>query len=190
MINQLFYEITTSDLGKIPDDNLPEYPIVGKSNVGKSTFINFISGQKRLAYTSSKPGKTRNISTFELKNKARIVDLPGYGYSSTSKLEKQRFSKLVEDYFESKRNIRNVFLLVDIKRCITDDELTMVAFLKSKNLKFKIIGTKLDKYNQSVVFKFKKEIVNYVGKNDYILTSFKTRKNIDLFKTWFNNIIN
>ncbi len=178
MLKNVKYLLTTNNIKDMPQDNISEYVIVGKSNVGKSTFINFLTNNKKMAHTSSKPGKTRAISLFDVDNKFRLVDIPGYGYARVSKEQKLAFSKMLEMYFSKRKNIAKIILLIDCRRGITSDDKDMIDYLVNKNFKFVIIGTKEDKLNQSEKFKFFKNIdselgikpitYSYLRKNDFL----------------------
>lgn len=158
----LKYILTTHLVEKMPNDDISEIVISGKSNVGKSTLINKLGNNKNLAKISSKPGKTRAISLFQSNNDFRLVDIPGYGYAKVSKKQIKLFEKMISDYFAKRKNIKKVILLLDIRRGITEDDKTMINFVRYYKIPLIIIGTKLDKAKQSEIAKFKKSILlNY-----------------------------
>lgn len=174
MIKQAKFVISVADAKSIPDYGAPEIAIAGKSNVGKSSFINFLVNQKKLAKTSSEPGRTRLINYFEINNgKYYFTDLPGYGYAKVSKQEKQKWGDLIETYLESSRNLINVFVLVDIRHKPTEDDKTLVNYLYAMNIQFTIIATKADKLSKMQRTESRSVIANTfgVGKGDIILTS-------------------
>ena len=138
------FVISVSEANKLPDYNMPEIAVVGKSNVGKSSFINFITNFKNLARTSQEPGRTRLINYFLINKNFYLVDLPGYGYARVSDAEKKKWASLTDKYFESK-NLRHVFVLFDIRHDPTDNDLQMIDYLFRKNIDFSIIATKADK---------------------------------------------
>ncbi len=134
---------------QFPEDNLPEFLLVGRSNVGKSSFINAISNRKNLAYVSSNPGKTQTLNFYLFNDSFYFVDVPGYGYANTSKDNQKKFGLMIEDYLENRKNLKRVFMLVDFRIKPTNDDLLMYKFLKYYNIPVTIIATKLDKVSQS-----------------------------------------
>ena len=109
------FVISNTDIEKCPNNNLPEYAFIGRSNVGKSSLINSICNKKALAKTSSKPGKTQLINHYLINDKWFLVDLPGYGYANTSKTKKKIFQSLITTYFIKRKQLINAFLLIDIR---------------------------------------------------------------------------
>ena len=159
MLKNVKYLLTTHLIEMMPQDDVPEFVVVGKSNVGKSTFINAITNHKKLAYTSSKPGKTRAISFFDVnKSQFRIVDIPGYGYAKVSNAQKDMFAKMIDAYLSLRSNIVKIILLIDCRRGITDDDRDMIGYFIFNKITFTVIGTKLDKVNQSEQTKFIRNI--------------------------------
>ena len=128
-----------------PEDKKAEFLLVGRSNVGKSSFINTITGRKKLARTSSTPGKTRNLNFYLLNDLFYFVDVPGYGYASVSKKEQKKFGLMIEEYLEKRENLKRTFLLVDLRHKPSEDDILMYNFLKYYNLPVTIIATKADK---------------------------------------------
>lgn len=125
----------------------PEKPMIavcGKSNVGKSSFINMLANRKKLAKTSAEPGRTRLINYFDF-GEFILADLPGYGFARVSKAEKDRWARLLEDFFAEREQIAHVFSLADIRHDPTQDDLTMIGFLYYHRLPFTVIATKADK---------------------------------------------
>src|SRR5690554_117270 len=132
----------TSDLPK----GKPEIAIAGKSNVGKSSFINYICNNRKLARTSKDPGRTRLLNYFECnKGKFYLVDLPGYGYAKVSYTEKRKWAELLENYFEKSQGLKHVFVIVDIRHNPTDDDMDLINYLYYYNIPFSIIASKSDK---------------------------------------------
>lgn len=145
-------KITSVDLtisavrrSQYPTDNLPEFLLVGKSNVGKSSFINTIVGRKNYARTSSNPGKTQTINFYLVNNAFYLVDAPGYGYANVSKKKQRKFGLMMEDYLMTRPNLKQVFMLIDFRRKPASDDLMMYDFLKHYKLPVTIIATKIDK---------------------------------------------
>lgn len=132
-----------------PEKKLPEIAISGRSNVGKSSLINYIMNRKKLAKTSSSPGKTRFLNYFLINNLFYIVDLPGYGYSKVSKTEKEEWKSFIEEYFSENQNLKLVLQLIDIRHPIKENDQLMLEYLQYNKLPFIIILTKSDKLNQS-----------------------------------------
>ncbi len=142
--------ITAVRISQYPDDKKPEFLIVGRSNVGKSSFINTIVNRKNIARTSSKPGKTQTLN-FYLVNKAfYFVDVPGYGYALVNKKQQEKFGIMIEEYLKQRLNLKHVFLLIDYRHKPTEDDVLMYKFLKYYNLPVTIICTKYDKVNRSL----------------------------------------
>ncbi len=157
------YILTTSQFEKMPIDDVKEIVVVGKSNVGKSTFINFLTNNKSLAKISSKPGKTRAISFFNIENKFRLVDIPGYGYAKVSKQQLILFGKMIEKYFLERKNLDRAILLLDMRRKITQEDIEMFNYFVESGIKFNIIGTKMDKCTQSEIYSFNKNVQENFG---------------------------
>ncbi|WP_138415473.1 ribosome biogenesis GTP-binding protein YihA/YsxC [Aquibacillus sediminis] len=128
-----------------PNDLLPEIALAGRSNVGKSSFINKMINRKSLARTSSKPGKTQTLNFYKINDVFYFVDVPGYGYAKVSKKEREKWGKMMEEYFIERENLRAAALIVDIRHQPTADDVTMYDFLKHYELPVMVIATKLDK---------------------------------------------
>ena len=132
-----------------PEDKKAEFLLVGRSNVGKSSFINTITGRKKLARTSSTPGKTRNLNFYLLNDLFYFVDVPGYGYASVSKKEQKKFGLMIEEYLEKRENLKRTFLLVDLRHKPSEDDILMYNFLKYYNNDVTIIAMKADKVKKT-----------------------------------------
>jgi len=132
-----------------PEDNLPEFLLVGRSNVGKSSFINTLIERKNYAHTSSKPGKTTTLNFYEVNNKFYIVDVPGYGYALGGKDKQKKFGMMIEEYLKTRSSMRKVFLLVDYRHKPTEDDILMYNFLKYYNINVEVVATKYDKVNKN-----------------------------------------
>ena len=139
------FEISAVRPAQYPKGNLPEIVLVGKSNVGKSSFINTMLNRKNLARTSNTPGKTRQINFYNIDSNFYFVDLPGYGYSKLSKEEQINMGKFIEDYLQKSRNIKLIILLLDIRHNPTQDDLLMYKYILKTNLPFMIVANKADK---------------------------------------------
>lgn len=152
-INEPFLERMAVDEKSYPKDNLKEIVLVGRSNVGKSSFINALTNRKKLAYTSSSPGKTRTINFYNIDNKFRIVDLPGYGYAKISMKEREKWKKIIEEYLVKSENIALICQIIDIRHEPTKLDLMMFDYIKSTGTDYLIIANKLDKLKSSQILK-------------------------------------
>ena len=153
-------DIIATRRSQYPMDNKPEFLLVGRSNVGKSSFINSILGRKNLAYTSSKLGKTQTLNFYGINNKFYLIDVPGYGYAATSKENRQKFGMMIEEYLETREQLKRVFMLVDFRIKPTEDDLLMYNFLKYYNVPVTIVATKADKVTGAKKQKNLNNIVN------------------------------
>ncbi len=150
---------SVADYNNLPTLNSPEIAIAGKSNVGKSSFINMLANINRLAKTSSTPGRTRLLNYFDINNgELTLVDLPGYGFAKVSDNEKEKWSELIEGYFAKSQNLINVFVLVDIRHEPTTLDRQMIAYLHHYNIPFTLIATKGDKLSRAQIQKQKSVI--------------------------------
>lgn len=137
-------------ISQYPEDKKNEFLILGRSNVGKSSFINTVINRKNMAKTSSKPGKTQTINFYLINSQFYIVDVPGYGYAQTSKKQIEKFGIMIEEYLKNRQNLKHIFLLVDFRHKPTEDDVLMYKFLKYYNLPVTIVTTKFDKVNRSL----------------------------------------
>lgn len=128
-----------------PNDTRPEYAFIGRSNVGKSSLINMLTGRNKLAKISSKPGKTQLINHFLINEDWYLVDLPGYGWAKVSKTEKEKWKGMIDNYFLMRKNLVNVFLLVDARHEPQKNDLEFMMWLGTHQLPFALIFTKIDK---------------------------------------------
>lgn len=165
-----------------PEDNLPEFLLVGRSNVGKSSFINTLIERKNYAHTSSKPGKTTTLNFYLVNNSFYIVDVPGYGYAIGGKDKQRKFGLMIEEYLKTRQSMKKVFLLVDYRHKPTEDDCLMYNFLKYYNINVEVIATKFDKVNKNSRNKQDKSIIdafNLTGENPFIHFSTVTKKGRD-----------
>ena len=139
------FEISAVSPKQYPKNNLPEIVLVGKSNVGKSSFINTMINRKRLARTSSEPGKTRQINFYNIDEKFYFVDLPGYGYSKMSKAEQEKVGDFIEEYLFNRKNISLIVFLIDIRHSPTNNDRLMYNYIIKSKKPFIIITNKADK---------------------------------------------
>lgn len=136
-----------------PSNNLPEFAFAGRSNVGKSSFINAMLGRKNLARTSSTPGKTRTINFYRVNEDLRLVDLPGYGYAKVSKKEKDSWEKIISEYLENRENLLETILIVDIRHEPTSLDVQMYNYINNLGFSGIVIATKKDKISKGLVKK-------------------------------------
>lgn len=139
------FEISAVSPKQYPKQGLPEIVLVGKSNVGKSSFVNTMINRKKLARTSSEPGKTRQINFYNIDETFYFVDLPGYGYSKMSKKEQEQVGKFIEEYLFNRREIALILFLVDIRHKPTDNDRLMYNYIISSGLPFIMLANKADK---------------------------------------------
>ncbi len=153
--------------------SVPEFAFVGRSNVGKSSLINSLANKKKLAKTSSTPGRTKLINIFKINNAFHLIDLPGYGFAQASKSEQASWQGLIGSYLENSANLRRVFVLVDIRHEPTEKDKLMLSYLYTYNIPFNIVATKADKIARGQINKQVSLIANTlgVGIDDIIVTS-------------------
>ena len=171
-------KIETSDLAVIairtsqyPTDNKPEFLLVGRSNVGKSSFINTMIGKKNYARTSATPGKTQTLNFYLCNDSFYLVDVPGYGYASVSKATQKKFGLMIEEYLKSRSNLRNVFMIIDGRNKPTENDVLMYNYLKYYNIPVTIIANKYDKIkpsNRDKTLKNIKAVLN-LDENDHVI---------------------
>ena len=173
------------------DLKMPEFAFVGRSNVGKSSLINSLTNRKKLAKASSTPGRTRLINLFLINKSFYFVDLPGYGYAKASKQEQAQWQDLIGTYLENSKNLKRVFVLVDIRHTPTEKDELMVNYLYQYNIPFNIVATKADKISKSQINKQVLEIANTlnVGFGDIIVTSAIDKKGNDKIFSIIENLL-
>ena len=181
-------------ISQYPEDKKNEFLILGRSNVGKSSFINTIINRKNMAKTSSKPGKTQTINFYHINSQFYIVDVPGYGYAQTSKKQIEKFGIMIEEYLKNRQNLKHVFLLVDFRHKPTEDDVLMYKFLKYYNLPVTIVTTKFDKVNRSLRDKqndlIKKTLMPALGDeiiNFSSVTKLGKERVYDIIENYFEN---
>ena len=143
------FVISNTDIGKCPKERIPEYAFIGRSNVGKSSLINMLTGRKSLAKTSGKPGKTQLINHFKINDNWFLVDLPGYGYAKVSKKNRSIFAKFIYEYLEKRENLICTFVLVDSRHEPQKIDMLFMEWLGQNQIPFVIIFTKMDKLSSS-----------------------------------------
>jgi len=144
-INSVNLAISAVRRSQYPTDEKPEFLLVGRSNVGKSSFINTIINRKNFARTSATPGKTQTINFYLVNDSFYLVDAPGYGYAKINKEKQKKFGLMMEDYLTNRKNLKQVFMLVDFRHKLSNDDIMMYNFLKYYKLPVTIVATKVDK---------------------------------------------
>ena len=177
-INSVELAVSAVRQSQYPEDNKPEFLLCGRSNVGKSSFINSIIERKDLARVSSNPGKTQTLNFYHVNDSFYLVDVPGYGYAAVSEEIRQKFGKMIEEYLENRENLERVFLLIDFRIKPTQDDLLMYNFLNYHNLPVTIIATKVDKVSKNdrdKQIKMINEELNIKDGDNLVLFSSKTK---------------
>lgn len=158
VIKSVNLETVCGVTSKLPENGLMEFAFAGKSNVGKSSLINGLMNRKALARTSAQPGKTQTINFYNINEQMYFVDLPGYGYAKVSEQEKAKWGKMIENYLHQSRQLKAVFLLIDIRHEPSENDRLMYDWILHQGFEPVIIATKLDKINRSQVQKHVKMI--------------------------------
>ena len=153
-------KIMATRRSQYPTDLKNEFLLVGRSNVGKSSFINTLLERKNLARTSSHPGKTQTLNFYLVNGDFYLIDVPGYGYAETSKKRREKFGKMIEEYLETRKELKRVFMIIYFRHKPTEDDVLMYNFLKYYNLPVTIVATKADKIGASKKEKCKKQITD------------------------------
>lgn len=181
MLKNVKFEASVYEFNKLIKTDKPQIVLVGKSNVGKSSFINAISNQKKLAKVGQTPGKTRSINYYNVNNEFYIVDLPGYGYSTMSEAEKNKINKLIDVYISKTPEIKHIYFLVDIRNNPSANDRQMYEWLLDKKIPFSIIATKADKVAKTKMEYYTKEITKQLfAKENIIPFSADEKINIDV----------
>ena len=178
------FEISAVSEKQYPKGELPEIVLVGKSNVGKSSFVNTMLGRKSLARTSNTPGKTKQINFYNVDDNFYFVDLPGYGFSKMSKQEKITSGKYIEDYFYKRQNIHLIVLVLDIRHNPTEDDFLMYDYILKTNLPFIIITNKADKIAVTKVSAEVERIKNALGISYSTILPFSAERKIYIDDVW------
>jgi len=160
VINSSVYVISSPDYTQCPKPDRPEYAFIGRSNVGKSSLINMIVNNEKLAKTSGTPGKTQLINHFNINNEWYLVDLPGYGFAKVSMSNRKKWEKMIEDYLRKRENLVNVFILIDSRHGPQKNDLEFVNKLGEWQIPFCLVFTKADKENQRTVAKNVKDFLD------------------------------
>ena len=179
------FKISAVSPKQYPDDNLPQIVLVGKSNVGKSSFINTMVNRKKLARTSSEPGKTRQINFYNMDNQFYFVDLPGYGYSKMSKAEQERVGSFIEQYLNTSKNISLIVFLIDIRHNPSENDKLMYRYIIDSERPCIIIANKADKIAVTKVDDQVKVLQNELNPlKDLTFIPFSAERKIYTEKAW------
>lgn len=168
-----------------PNLNLPEVAIAGRSNVGKSSMINSLLNRKKLARTSSKPGRTRTINFYNIEDELMFVDVPGYGYAKVSKSELEKWGNMMEHYFSTRENLALTILIVDFRHKPTQQDIQMYEYLKYLELPVLVVATKADKVKRGVHNRHLNQVVNALDlANEDIVVPFSSIDGLGKDKVW------
>ena len=177
--------LSAANKSHYPQDEIPEVALAGRSNVGKSSFINTLLNRKNLARTSGKPGKTQLLNFFNIDDKLRLVDVPGYGYARVSKKEREKWGRMIEEYLTSRENLKAVVSLVDFRHEPSADDVQMYEFLKYYEIPVILVATKADKIprgkwnkHESII----KKKLDFDPVDTFIVFSSVTREGLE--KSW------
>lgn len=185
-------EVLAVRRSQYPDEERSEFLLVGRSNVGKSSFINSICNDKNLAHISSKPGKTKTLNFFLINNSFYLVDAPGYGYANVNKDMQKKFGLMIEEYLSTRKELKRVFLLIDFRHAPTENDKLMYDFLKYYKIPTTIIFTKYDKVSTSRKNKALKRSLSelaFAEHDNYVLYSSVTKEGIsDVLKVIEDNL--
>jgi GTP-binding protein len=178
LIKEAVFIVSNTEIKNCPTDNKPEFAFIGRSNVGKSSLINMLTGKKGLAKTSGTPGKTQLINHFLIDGQWYIVDLPGYGYARASKSMRSKWEKFIADYLTKRETLMNIFVLLDARLEPQKIDLEFMNWCGEKGLPFSMVFTKIDKLSSSVLqknlAKYKKEMLKYWEEMPPVFTSSST----------------
>ncbi len=185
IIKNAQFKISAVSPKQYPDDNLPEIVLVGKSNVGKSSFINTMINRKKLARTSSEPGKTRQINFYDINQIFYFVDLPGYGYSKMSKAEQSRVGNFIEEYLSTSKNIALIIFLIDIRHLPSENDRLMYDYVVRSGRPFIILANKADKIAITKVENSVEDLQNALNPlHDFVFLPFSSERKIYSDNVW------
>lgn len=185
IIKNAQFKISAVSPKQYPDDNLPEIVLVGKSNVGKSSFINTMINRKKLARTSSEPGKTRQINFYDINQFFYFVDLPGYGYSKMSKAEQSRVGNFIEEYLSTSKNIALIIFLIDIRHLPSENDRLMYDYVVRSGRPFIILANKADKIAITKVENSVEDLQNALNPlHDFVFLPFSSERKIYSDNVW------
>lgn len=178
------FEISAMNKSQYPKGRMPEIVLAGKSNVGKSSFVNSLTNRKSLARTSSAPGKTRQLNFYNMDDRFYFVDLPGYGYSQMSKTEQKKVADSIEVYLRNRQNINLIILLVDIRHKPTADDRTMINYIRDSGKRYIVIASKSDKIAKTKVQTYVDDIAKELEIPDDLIFPFSSETKFNLETIW------
>ena len=188
------FMLSVAQLSQLPEADLDEVAFAGRSNVGKSSLINALFNQKKLAKTSSTPGRTQQLNFFNFDGKLYLVDLPGYGYAQAPEKLVKQWQKVLKDYLRGRPNLRRVFLLIDSRHGLKAEDLEIMKLLDESAVVYQIILTKIDKISTIELQKTQEKILTELKKhaaamNEIIATSSEKKQGLDLCKAEICSLI-
>ncbi len=184
-ITKANYQISAVNSKGYPKEEYPSFMFIGRSNVGKSSFINALTCRKNLAYTSSKPGKTQTLNFYNINDAIFFVDVPGYGYAKQVIGSRLEYGEMIEEYLEKAYDLKTIFLIVDIRHVPTEDDVLMYNYLKHFNLPVKVVATKVDKIGKTLILRHRKQVMDKLkisNPEDVLVVSSETNYGIE--KVW------
>lgn len=171
-----------------PNDDLPEFALAGRSNVGKSSLINTIVNRRKLARTSQQPGKTQTLNFYKVNNELYLVDVPGYGYAKVSKRQREKFGEMIQDYLETRADLKGLVLLVDARHDPTKDDISMFEYAQYLNIPILVVATKMDKLKKMEASQIKQKVGKTLDLNrenvSFLPFSSVDKLNVDKFWDW------
>ncbi|MCT7669276.1 MAG: ribosome biogenesis GTP-binding protein YihA/YsxC [Lactobacillus iners] len=192
-VNNSKFVISAVSDKQYPQDDLPEIALSGRSNVGKSSLINAVLNRRNLARTSQQPGKTQTLNFYLVNTDLYFVDVPGYGYAKVSKEQRQKFGEMIQDYLETRADLKGLVLLVDARHDPTVDDINMFNYALCLNIPILVVATKIDKLKKSAIGQLESKIGLFLDLTQSQVTflpfSSETKINIDKFWKWIENSI-
>lgn len=184
LIKEPRFEISVMNKSQYPKNKLPQIVLAGKSNVGKSSFVNSLINRKSLARTSSAPGKTRQINFYNMDEKFYFVDLPGYGYSEMSKVEQKKVGDSIETYLRNSKNINLVVLLVDIRHNPTENDRMMMDYIKNTGHRYIVVTSKADKIAKTKVQSYVDKIAEILEVDSDLIFAYSSETKLNRELIW------
>lgn len=158
IIKKSEYAVSAVREDQYPKDDLPEIALAGRSNVGKSSLINSLLNRKNLARTSSQPGKTQTLNFYRVNDEFYLVDVPGYGYAKVSQKQREQFGEMIQDYLETRADLKGLIILIDSRHTPTKDDISMYNYAQYLNIPILVVCTKIDKIKKSQLNKVKNNL--------------------------------
>ncbi len=183
-INKAEFIISAVSNVQYPNDDLPEIALAGRSNVGKSSFINTLINRKNLVRTSSKPGKTRTLNFYHINDLFYFVDLPGYGYAKVSRSERNKWGEMIEEYIVTRKSLKVVVLILDIRHNPSKEDIQMINYLRYYEIPILIIATKMDKISKSKQAQYVKKMNDFLQDEFIEVIPFSSVTKANKEKVW------